>query len=366
MTNTGKKLVSLLVLAFTMITLSVLTYHKGTERVRRLDLSTSVITTDTKMNAAYTRSAQEVNETLDLDASAHSSSNGVLSQEDIGNVKKMLIFAGHQRSCHSIVGSIIDAHPNVIMAPKFNPFVKYVNSSEELPAKEKLFQYFYDAAQRSMRANGIRNKDSKGYTLTVDGLYQGMFKDKVDVIGSIGANSKIYSQNPEEFHTLFNIMHKEVGVPIYVIRVIRNPYDIIATASLYEYYDHPEVLDLKKQQSEGKLKSRVHVDEQLERFSGHYFRLLNGSEGVISLGDHHFDISCEGLIDNPKQMIMDICDFLQLECSEDYVTKCAAKVFPSKSTTRKIVEWPSDILEYIETSAKEFPYLKEYIKEGTY
>ena len=361
----GKILVSLLVITFTLITLTVLNYHKGTERVGRLDLSTSAITTDTKISA-YTESAQKVNETLDSDASPHFSSKKVLSQGDIRNVKRMLIFAGHQRSCHSFVGSIIDAHPNVIMAPMFNPFVEYLDSPEDLPTKEKLFQKFYGAAQRSMKANGLRNRDTKGYTLTVDGLYQGMFKDKVDVIGSIGANSRIYYQNPEEFHTLFTRMHKKVGVPIYVIRVIRNPYDIIATAALYDYYDHPKVLDLKKQQSEGKLKNRVHVDEQLERFSRRYFRLLNGSEGVISLGDQYFDVSCEGLIANPKGTIMDICDFLQLECSEDYITKCAAKVFPSKSSTRKIVEWPSDILEYIETSAKAFPYLEEYIKEGTY
>ena len=289
----------------------------------------------------------------------------VLTKEVVNNVKKMLIFVGHQRSCHSIVGAIIDAHPNVIVAPKFNPFVEYLDSPEELPTKEKLFQKFYDAAQHSMRANGIRNKDSKGYTLTVDGLYQGMFKDKVDVIGSIRAepNSKTYTQNPEEFHTLFNMMHKKVGVPIYVIRVIRNPYDIIATGSLYAEHGHQEVVDLKKQQSEGKLKNRVHVDKQLEKFSRQYFTLLKGSEGVVSLGHRHFDVSCEGLIANPKETIMDICDFLQLECSEDYITKCAAKVFPSKSSTRKIVEWPSDILKYIQTSAKDFPYLEEYIKE---
>ena len=291
----------------------------------------------------------------------------VLTKEVVNNVKKMLIFAGHQRSCHSIVGSIIDAHPNVIMAPKFNPFVAYFDSPEDLPTKKKMFQNFYDAAHRSMRANGIRNRDSKGYTLAIEGLYQGTFKDKVDVIGSIKGepNSILHSQHPEKFHSLFNILHKKVGVPIYVIRVIRNPYDMIATASLYEYYDHREVLDLKKQQSEGKLKNRVHLDEQLEKFSRQYFTLLKGSEGVVSLGHRHFDVSCEDLIVKPKGIIMDICDFLQLECSEDYVTKCAAKVFPSKSTTRKIVEWPSDILEYIQTSTKEFPYLKEYIKEGT-
>ena len=289
-----------------------------------------------------------------------------LTSQVIDNVKKVLIFVGHQRSCHSIVGAIIDAHPNVIVAPVFNPFVRYLNSPEGLPTKEKLFQRFYDAAQHSMRANGIRNKDSKGYTLTVDGLYQGMFKDKVDVIGSIRAepNSKTYSQHPEEFHTLFNMMRKKVGVPIYVIRVIRNPYDIIATASLYAEYGHQEVVDLKKQQSEGKLKNRVHVDKQLERFSREYFELLNGSEGVIRLGDHHLDVSCEGLIDKPKEMIMDICDFLQLECSKDYVTKCAATVFRSKSITRKIIKWPSDIVKYIQTSAKNYPYLKKYIEEG--
>ena len=139
---------------------------------------------------------------------------------------------------------------------------------------------------------------------------------------------------------------------------------MIATGSLCVEYSRQEVVDLKKQQSEGKLKNRVHVDEQLEKFSRQYFTLLKGSKGVVSLGDRDFDVSCEGLIANPKGTIMDICDFLQLECSEDYITKCAAKVFPSKSSTRKIVEWPSDILEYIQTSAKDHPYLKKYVKEG--
>ena len=160
-------------------------------------------------------------------------------------------------------------------------------------------------------------------------------------------------------------MHKEIGIPVDVIRVIRNPYDIIATAALYRKYNVSEIVNFKKQQSKGQLRDRVNVSEQLDMFSQWYFRLLRGTEGIIDLADDHIDVFFEGLIANPKGTIRKICDFLQLECSEDYVTKCAAKVFPSASTTHKIVEWSSDILKYIQTSAKEFPFLKEYIDTGT-
>ena len=285
-----------------------------------------------------------------------------LTSQVIDNVKKMLIFAGHQRSCHSIVGSIIDAHPNVIMAPMFNPFVEYMDSPEDLPIKKKLFKKFYKADKRFTEI--LRPKDLKGYSLTIEGLFQGTFKDKVDVIGSIGANSRPYSHNPKQFRTLFTMMREEIGIPVDVIRVIRNPYDIIATAALYQKYNVSTVVDFKKQQSKGKLWNRVKVSEYLEKFSQWYFTLLRGTEGIIDLADDHIDVFCEGLIANPKGTIRKICDFLQLECSEDYVTKCAAKVFPSESTTRKIIEWPSDILKYIRTSAKEFPFLKEYIETG--
>ena len=286
----------------------------------------------------------------------------VLTSKVINGVKKMLIFAGHQRSCHSIVGSIIDAHPHVILAPMFNPFVEYSHSLEDLPTKEKLFKKFYQAAKRSTKT--FRSKDPKGYSLAIEGLFQGTFKDKVDVIGSIGANSRPYSHDPKQFRTLFTKMREEIGIPVDVIRVIRNPYDIIATAALYHEYNVSAVVDFKKQQSKGKLWNRVKVSEQLEKFSQWYFKLLRGTEGIIHLVDDHIDVLCEGLIANPKGTIRKVCDFLQLKCSEDYVTKCAAKVFPSTSTTRKIVEWPSYVLDYIKTSAKDFPYLKEYINEG--
>ena len=39
-----------------------------------------------------------------------------LSSSDVEQVKVFVIFLGHQRSSHSIVGSLLDAHPHIILA----------------------------------------------------------------------------------------------------------------------------------------------------------------------------------------------------------------------------------------------------------
>ena len=57
----------------------------------------------------------------------------VLSPQVIAGVKKFVFFIGYGRSGHSIIGSIMDAHPHVVIAHEFFLFSKFPKL-EQIPS----------------------------------------------------------------------------------------------------------------------------------------------------------------------------------------------------------------------------------------
>ena len=74
----------------------------------------------------------------------------------------------------------------------------------------------------------------KGYSLAIDGLYQGMYDSYIDVIGDKmgGDTSFAYFTDPTEFEHHLNKLHSITNIPFKLFHVIRNPFDNIA---LYEH-----------------------------------------------------------------------------------------------------------------------------------
>ena len=289
-----------------------------------------------------------------------------LNDSVIDGVKKLLLFVGHERSCHSFIGSLIDAHPHMILAPGYNPLWKHYVQPQSFPTKKEFFNILADYAGR----HGARYRaEAKGYSLIVDPHYQGIFEGDLEVIGSQRADtvSNLYRRTPENFETLISHIKEIVGIPIYFIRVIRNPYDNIATGAIFAdpAVSTERFVELKKQQLAGTLEARCKVDKtMLKRFAADYFSLMEATLGVLNTSDKYLDVHCDRLIANPKEIISSMCKFLEVECSKDYIEICASKVFAKESSTRKVVEWPSDILQYIKTAASKFPNLSYYIDAG--
>lgn len=296
---------------------------------------------------------------------------GVLTEPTIDNsiingVKKVLFFVGHERSCHSFVSSIIDAHPHMILATNYNPLWIHCSQPQSFPTKKEFFNILADYARR----HGARYAaDTKGYSLIVDPRYQGVFEGDLQVIGSERAApvTSLYRKTPKEFEKLISHIKEVVGVPVLFIRVIRNPYDNIATGALFldSVVNTQMFVELKKQQSAGTLKARYKVDKlKLKGFAKDYFSRMEASEGVLKTSDKYLDVYCDRLIADPKEVISDLCNFLEVECFKDYIETCASKVFNDESSTRKIVEWPEDVLQYIKTEASKYPNLSNYISSG--
>ena len=289
-----------------------------------------------------------------------------LNDSIVDGVKKLLLFVGHERSCHSFTGSLIDAHPHMILATKYNPLWEYYDQPQSFPTKKEFFNILADYASQR---DGPRYKaEVKGYSLIVDPRYQGIFEGDLQVIGSQRANtvSYLYRKYPNEFETLISHIKEVVGIPVYFIRVIRNPYDIIATRAGYVEMSKEKFVELKAQlQLNGTLKARHKVNKvKLHHLAVDHFSVMEATVGVLKTSDKYLDVYCDRLIADPKKVISDMCKFLEVECSRDYIDTCASKVFTEESSTRKIIEWPEDILQYIKTVASKFPTLSHYISAG--
>ena len=113
-----------------------------------------------------------------------------LSSSDVEQVKVFVIFLGHQQSGHSIVGSLLDAHPHIILAHEGRLFLKLdEDMSRATPQYNNKLSILDALWKNSFRSSnsGLRTKEEKalvkGYTLSIDGLYQGTFVPPIQVIG---------------------------------------------------------------------------------------------------------------------------------------------------------------------------------------
>ena len=71
-------------------------------------------------------------------------------------------------------------------------------------------------------------------------------------------------------------------------------------------------------------------------------------------------IHCEDLITHPAGTISDICRFLNLKCSPEYVQMCSDKIFKNVSISRDLVEWDPDSLPSLINRIKTFPFFSRY------
>ena len=99
------------------------------------------------------------------------------------------MFIGYPRSSHSLLGAILDAHPEIIIPHEYN-VLKYWEKYWPSPGKnKKLSKYhlFYDLHQlsREQAMFGIRSTYPEGkrggYNYNVPGLWQGDYQTRLKV-----------------------------------------------------------------------------------------------------------------------------------------------------------------------------------------
>ena len=253
--------------------------------------------------------------------------NQLLTNEDVfKSVEKYCMFIGYTRSGHSLVGSLLDAHPNIIIGHELNALKLF----EQGVSYQKIYYLLLQNSQRKANAG----RQETGYSYEVKDQWQGKFKT-LKVIGDKrgSATNFVIRNNPEILDTLPD----KINVPIKFIHVVRNPYDNITTMISRKKADLEYGIEsyFTKCKTVAYLKTRIDESEIL-------------------------DIRHESLIEDPKAVLRQLCNFLEVEIDPKYLDDCANIVFKSPKKTRFNYKWDEQSIELVRSKIEQYDFLQGY------
>ena len=250
-----------------------------------------------------------------------------ISRYAVVPVNKFCLFIGHGRSGHSLIGSLLDAHPSIVMSHELNAIRCAEDSS-------------YDDLYRYIRYNSFifarKGRSWTGYDYQVENQFQGTLGGPIEILGDKkgGGTSKALSEDPYLLNRLMEI----VPCPIVFLHVIRHPLDNIATNAIRSGHDLTEAVEwfFLRAKSTKWLASTVPADSILH-------------------------IYLDDFISSPITILREILEFLGVSSiSEEYLQSCSRMVNNKPSMTRDRVQWPDEVINDVIHRCSDYPYLSRY------
>ncbi len=240
------------------------------------------------------------------------------------------MFLGYARSGHSLVGALLDAHPHVIIADQLDALEKI----QAGVGKEHLFYLLLQNSRSRVEEGRARG----GHSYRIPGQWQGSFTTLKVIGDKKGQRATLrLRQDPELLKKLGEVL----GLPIKIFHVIRNPYDNIATKYL-------------KRSRHGVVDFRALIEE--------HFLLCETVKEIKGKIKKHIilDVYHEALIENPAKWIRILCDFLGIDCPDNYLSSCSDVIFSSPNKSRHDVVWSQEEIELVRAKICSFDFLSHY------
>ena len=253
-------------------------------------------------------------------------------RDDFESVEVYCMFIGHGRTGHSLVGSLLNGHNEMVISHELDA-LRLLDRAQVPVSRNQLFSAIL---QRDSEFTSLGREWEK-YTYDISGTAQGAF-DRLRVIGDKkgAASTRRLGTSPE----LLGALRETVAVPLRVVHVVRNPFDTIA--------------------------SRRKLKETWQEYGiEKYFANADNVELISEMldDDELFRMSHEELISDTTGVLSELCSFLGVEAGDDYLTACDEFVFDSAKQTRQEIEWSEDEIERIERKSREYDWLAEYTFE---
>jgi hypothetical protein len=245
-------------------------------------------------------------------------------QQLVDDVETFVMFIGYPRSAHTLVGFLLDAHPNIIVASQTSA-LKYVKHGF---TKQ---QMFYVLLQDSRRVAKV-GRGQRRYSYRVPNQWQGRFQ-KLQIIGDSTGLTRL-RREPASVTSL----KKSLGsVQLKLIHCVRNPYDNISTMKLRSQRTLQAAIDAYFPMCETVEKIKNHVPNR-----------------VIH------DLRHERLVADPKAALRGLCNFLGVNGDQSYYEDCASVVYKSPHKSRFEVAWDQELIADVECRMSQFSFFEGY------
>jgi hypothetical protein len=248
-------------------------------------------------------------------------------------VAQFVLFIGYPRSGHSLVGALLDAHPDAWIAHELNVF-KYLQKG---CGRNVLF------GKLIARGKWFRTRAYRwtGYSYHVPGQWQGHWRRPL-VIGDKrgGASARQLARSPD----LLDRLEARIDKPLRIIHVVRNPYDNIST------------------RARGGNLQRASPDQAALQatIDAHFRDVATNAEVETRWKGATCRLHYESFAADPKAELARVCRFLELDPSPDYLEAAASLVRPSSGASRHQVAWTPAQLEEVAAKSQGYPFLAHY------
>jgi len=251
-------------------------------------------------------------------------------RRDLASVKAFLLFVGHPRSGHSLVGSLLDAHPAMVVSHELD-VLKYVGLGYR---RDQLLTLVLEHA----RANAEAGRKSWGYSYAVPGQWQGRWQ-RLEVMGD--KRGRMTTDRLAARPELLDDLARTLRVPVKVVQVVRNPYDNVATMHA---------------------RGSAPLAEQVARYRELCETVDRIAAGLTGDGFHR--LYHEDLVAGTPAALAALCGFLGVAAPDDYLAACDGVVFPSPRRTRDGAPWTTEARAALDALVAETGWLGRYDFDG--
>jgi hypothetical protein len=243
------------------------------------------------------------------------------------DIRTYCMFVGYPRTGHSLIGSLLDAHPNIVVAHELDALKLFQRGF----SRQQVFHLLLENSKKMAAAGRAHS----GYSYEVPHQWQGRF-EKLRVLGDKkGATSamRFYLD-----HGLLDFVKDRIATELKFVHVIRNPYDVLATMTRRS---PRKTLD-------------THVDV--------FFKLCASIETLKKRLQpaQIFDVRLESFIEDPKPHLNRLCSFLGVKANSRYLEDCASIVFKSPKKSRFDIQWSRESFAKVSERMEAFSFLSGY------
>ncbi len=235
---------------------------------------------------------------------------------EYNNLKYFLCFVGYPYSGHSLVGSVLDAHPHMMISHELDVLGRLHKSRLEL----------FDAIiANSCAHRAARRQSGYDYTIAGQGSCVGL-----EVIGD--KKGGYTTLRLADGDTPLEALGDLVALPLKLVHVVRNPFDTIAA-----------------------YQSRKQCG--ISRAIWFYNRLCAIN---ARLRDHWdvFDVILDALVADPKRMLVELCEFVGQCATAEFLDTACGVVDGVRHREWRWPEYTNKVRKLIES----YPFTEAWIE----
>lgn len=251
------------------------------------------------------------------------------------DVETICIFVGHVKCGGTLIGALLDAHPDAVLADEMD-VLRYLSAGFR---REQIFDLLLKGSRREARKARVTARRLVPYSLAVPRQWQGRY-EVLRVIGEsrAGPTTRRLGREPWLLPRLYERMN---GVRPRFVHVVRDPFDPIAAMIVRGKRSFTDASSDYSRQCRTLLELRERIDP----------------EDLLT-------VRYEDFVRGPQEGLRSVCGFLGLEASDDYLEACASIVDPAFRPERRLVEWRPEQIEAVRTMIEQTPFLDRYATDG--